>query len=163
MENRVSIERLLGSVEDAMTAPVVTITERTIASEAARILERSGASGAPVTAEVGGQVVGVVTLKDLMAKAGVPDALTKGPFHRFEHLLAGIEVDRVMSRDVVTAQADWPLTRAVEIMRRKGINRLPVVDGSGRLVGILTRDDVLRAVALRSDTTAGAGSLIEPD
>jgi CBS domain-containing protein len=68
-----------------------------------------------------------------------------------------------MSRDVVTAQADWPLTRAVEIMRRKGINRLPVVDGSGRLVGILTRDDVLRAVALRSDTTAGAGSLIEPD
>lgn len=142
------LEGLLGSVREAMTSPVISVPEQTLASEAARILERGHASGAPVTRD--GKVVGVVTLGDLMVRAGVLEATSTGPFRRFEHLLAGIEVGEVMTREVMTARAEWPLTRAVEEMHSKGVNRLPVVDSEGRALGILTRDDVIRAVALRS-------------
>jgi CBS-domain-containing membrane protein len=158
------LKDLLGSVEDAMTMPVVTLAEGTMASEAARILERSGASGAPVTTEDGKQVVGFVTMNDLVVRAGTHAPSYSGPFHRFEHLLAGVEVDEVMTRDVVVAHTDWPLMRAVETMGRRGIHRLPVVDASGRLAGILTRDDVLRRLARAgARTPVATGSQLEPD
>lgn len=147
MDEKPGLEELLGSVGEAMTSPVVAVDERTMASEVARILERAGASGAPVTRD--GRLVGVVTLKDLMSRAGSSQAIT-GPFLRFEHLLAGIEVGKVMTGEVVTAQAGWPLTRAVEAIDRTGVNRLPVVDDEGKPIGILTRDDVVRAVARRT-------------
>ena len=165
MSDRPELDDLLGSVEDAMTVPVVTLPESTMAGEAARILERSGASGAPVTDD-GERVVGFVTMKDLMVRAGMNTVAYSGPFHRFEHLLTGVPVDQVMSRDVVVAHADWPLMMAVETMGRRGIHRLPVVDGSGRLVGILTRDDVLGVLARRIrqlHPTAPRRSLLAPD
>lgn len=147
-----------------MRAPVITLTEATIASEAARILERAGASGAPVTSEDGERVVGFITMKDLTARAGTGTAALSGPFHRFEHLLAGLEVAHVMSRDVVVAHTDWPLMRAVETMDRRGVHRLPVVDAFGRLVGILTRDDVLRRLArVGARIPIASGSQFEPD
>lgn len=162
MDPTTELEGLLGSVREAMTSPVISVPEHTLASEAARILERGHTSGAPVTRD--GQIVGVVTLSDLMARARVLEATSTGPFHRFEHLLAGIEVGQVMTREVATARAEWPLTRAVEEMYSRGVNRVPVVDAQGRALGILTRDDVIRAVALRGQPGAGAlrGSLIEP-
>ncbi|HEX5902519.1 MAG TPA: CBS domain-containing protein [Actinomycetota bacterium] len=160
----VALEELLGSVEEAMRAPVVTLTEATIASEAARILERAGASGAPVTAKDGERVVGFITMKDLTVRAGMRTAVLSGPFHRFEHLLTGVEVAEVMSRDVVIAHTDWPLMRAVETMERRGVHRLPVLDSFGRLVGILTRDDVLRRLArVGARIAIAAGSRLEPD
>ena len=157
------LEDLLGTVEDAMTVPVVTLSEGTMASEAARILERSGASGAPVTTDVGRHVVGFVTMNDLMSRAGIHAPTYSGPFHRFEHLLTGIQVDEVMTRAVVAARTDWPLMRAVETMGRNGVHRLPVVDGSGRLVGIVTRDDVLRRLARAgARIPVATGSQLEP-
>jgi CBS domain-containing protein len=142
------LETILGSVREAMTTPVVLLDERMMAGEAARLLEHAGASGAPVTRN--DTVVGIMTLRDLMLRAGVKDARSTGPFHRFEHLLAGIEVGRIMTHEVVTARADQSLVDAVRAMVQSHVNRLPVVDDHGRPVGILTRDDVLRAIASRA-------------
>jgi CBS domain-containing protein len=152
MRTDLELHVLLGSVGEAMTKSVVTLSEDTMGGEAARILEHAGVSGAPVTRE--GNVVGVVTLKDLMTRVGASQVSPTGPFHRFEHLLAGIEVGEVMSRDVVKARAAWSLARAIDAMDRAGVNRLPVVDETGHPVGILTRDDVIRAVALRTRVDA---------
>ena len=52
-----------------------------------------------------------------------------------------------MTRDVVVASTDWPLTRAIEAMDAAGVNRLPVEDERGRPVGIVARDDVLGTIA----------------
>ena len=60
--------------------------------------------------------------------------------------LAGLRVSDLMSDEPVTAQPDWSLVRAGRSMIGHGVNRLPVVDGAGRPLGVLTRDDVLRAV-----------------
>ena len=51
-----------------------------------------------------------------------------------------------MSDEPVTARPDLPLVGAVRSMLEAGVNRLPVVDPAGRPLGVLTRDDVLRAV-----------------
>jgi CBS domain-containing protein len=107
----------------------------------------------------------VATLRDLLTPLA-PLAPTTGPFLRHEHHLAGIRVRELMTNEPATARSDWPLARAVLLLDEAGINRLPVVDPSGRPVGILTRDDVLRAIArhLRpGQPTVPGGSIMEAD
>jgi CBS domain-containing protein len=65
-----------------------------------------------------------------------------------------------MSDEPVTADPDWPVVRAVRAMTDHGVNRLPVVDKAGRPLGVLTRDDVLRAVAACHQREAGDGAVM---
>jgi CBS domain-containing protein len=140
------LDEFLGTVGTAMTTGVLVLDSHTPADVAARRMEDSGVSGAPVVDE--GRVVGVVTLADLLARAGAKrPIMTSGPFLRVEGALADLKVDEAMTAQVVTANPDWPLARAVSMMEEAGVNRLPVVDVEGRLVGILARDDVIRAIA----------------
>ena len=141
----------LGLVEDVMTRRVVTIAEGDSLSHAAREMERAGVSGAPVVR--GRKVVGVVTLADLLRRAperATPVAIT-GPFHRVEHLLAdlgeGASVRHVMTPQVRTLMVEDTLAEAAKIMVETGVNRLPVVGIDGSLCGIVTRDDIVAAVA----------------
>jgi CBS domain-containing protein len=75
--------------------------------------------------------------------------LTTGPFHPHEHQLTAYRVHELMTAEPETARPDWPLAQAVLAMEQARINRLPVVDATGRPAGILTRDDVLGALARR--------------
>jgi CBS domain-containing protein len=141
----------LGLVEDAMTRDVITISESSSLSSAARELERAGVSGAPVVRD--GRVVGVVTLADLLAHTPGhrgPVSLT-GPFNRVEHLLAevppGTTVRHAMTAGATTVDVEDSIVHAASIMVDAGVNRLPVVDLLGSPCGILTRDDVIAAVA----------------
>lgn len=144
-----TVERLLGTVEDVMQRRVVVVACDQSLGSAARELERAGVSGAPVTE--GGRVVGVVTLRDLFQAAGVSPATvaTTGPWHRYEHLMAratGTVAD-AMSRHVVTIRPEASVASAAAAMRAHGVNRIPVVDETGALRGIVARDDVVEAVA----------------
>jgi CBS-domain-containing membrane protein len=163
-----ALERALGTVREAMEPDLVALGADWPADQAARELERRGVSGGPVVEH--GRVVGVVTLSDLLrvAAPGAPRVLATGPFLRFEQALARFTVAQVMRERVVTAGADWPLTLAVLTMQDEGVNRLPVVDAHGAPLGILTRDDVLRAIARRVRGGAGRhapgrASQIPPD
>jgi CBS domain-containing protein len=85
---------------------------------------------------------------------------TSGPFLRGERHLAQLTVADVMTKEIVTARADDPLAHAIVVMDSAGVNRLPVVDEQDRPVGILARDDILRALAagLRGPRDAPPGS-----
>jgi CBS domain-containing protein len=160
-----TLEGLLGTVGEAMTGEVGVLEADTPVDVALRRLEHIQVSGAPVVDH--GRVVGVVTLRDLLAPvlADGP-VLTTGPFHRHEHHLTGYRVRELMTAEPVTARPDWPLAQAVLIMDRLGVNRVPVVDSNNRPAGILTRDDVLRVLARRIRELrppAPRGSRIEPD
>jgi len=165
LPDETSLASLLGTVEEAMTGKVLALAADTPADVAARRLEQAQVSGAPVVDR--GRVVGVVTLRDLIAPAlaAGASAQTTGPFLRHEHHLAGYRVHELMTGEPVTARADWPLARVVVVMEEGGVNRIPVVDGDGRPVGILTWDDVLRALAgrVRRNPPATRRSQIEPD
>jgi CBS domain-containing protein len=150
MEEQTSLERLLGTVGEAMTRDVVLLAADTTAAMALRRLDEKAVSGAPVVER--GRVVGVITRRDLLVPtlldpAGPPAAGVA--WHR--NRLDGLRVSDLMSGEPVTAEPDWPLVRAVQTMIVHGVNRLPVVDQAGRPLGVLTRDDVLGAVV-------GAGS-----
>lgn len=90
----------------------------------------------------GDHLVGIVTDRDLR-EAWASDANTLST-HELSYLLEKIPVREVMSSPVITVSPGTPLEGAVDVLRRKRIGGLPVVDGD-RLVGILTETDVFRA------------------
>jgi CBS domain-containing protein len=160
-----SLDRLLGTVGEAMTGEVTALQADTPADIAIQRLEQTQVSGAPVLDH--GRVVGVVTLRDLLLPVLADGPVqTTGPFHRHEHDLVGYRVRELMTAEPVTARADSPLAEAVLSMDQAGVNRVPVVDSGGRPIGILTRDDVLRELARRIRQLrppARGGSQMAPD
>jgi predicted transcriptional regulator len=147
LEEPTTLERLLGTVGDAMTREVVLLAADMTAAMALRRLEKQAVSGAPVVDH--GRVVGVITRRDLLVPTLLDDpgrTWAVGVARR-RNRLDGLRVSDLMSDESVTAGPDWPLVRAVQMMIVQGVNRLPVVDNTDRPLGILTRDDVLRVVA----------------
>jgi CBS domain-containing protein len=144
VEEPTTLDRQLGTVEEAMTRNAVLLAADMTAEMALRRLDQKAVSGAPVVDH--GRVVGVITRRDLLVPTlldNLADAQAPGRLTR----LAGLRVSDLMSSEPVTAPPDCSLVQAVRTMIRHGVNRLPVVDQAGRPLGVLTRDDVLRAVA----------------
>jgi len=90
------------------------------------------------------RLVGIVTQRDLF-RAAVSSVLGFRPAAEREWLTK-IRVAEVMTKDVVTAGPDWPVSQAVDVMLERCIGCLPVVDGE-RLVGLLSETDCLRLLA----------------
>lgn len=141
-------------VADLMTSDVVTVTPETPLREAAALLAERKISGLPVV-DAEGHVVGVLSEADIVVKAG-----GETREHRLLGWLLESDVDLAdkiaartvgdaMSAPATTIDAHRRVHEAAKLMAAEGINRLPVVDGE-RLVGIITRADVVRAFA-RSD------------
>jgi CBS domain-containing protein len=141
------------TVSEVMTRNVITATPETKFKEVVRLLEENRVSGLPVV-DRSGKLVGVISEADLLNKAEKrePDAyVLESRRHRLDRSRASaLDVAAAMSRDVVTVRADAPIALAAREMHARGYKRLPVVDAKGRLVGIVSRGDVLK-VFLRSD------------
>lgn len=142
-------------VSELMTREVVTVHPEMPLREAAALLADRRISGAPVVDETG-RVVGVLSEADIVAKAGGPK---RG--HRvlgwllesdldLEDKIAARTVGEAMSTPPITIQPQQRVHEAARLMASESINRLPVVSDEGKLVGIVTRADVVRAFA-RSD------------
>ena len=145
-DEQTGLGRLLGTVGEAMTREVVLLAADMPAELGLRRLDNEAISGAPVVDH--GRVVGVVTRRDLIVPS-LPDNPTGSEVALGQHRdrLGGLLVRDLMSGEPVTAGPDWTVARAVRTMIDSGVNRVPVVDAAGHPLGILTRDDVLRAVA----------------
>lgn len=61
-------------------------------------------------------------------------------------------IKSVMTKDVITVEPTTSVTTAKAIMAEKGINKLPVLDGSMRLVGIITKNDITKALPSEATT-----------
>ncbi|SFE27528.1 CBS domain-containing protein [Streptomyces mirabilis] len=148
-------------VGSVMTTEVVRATYGTPFKEVARLLGEHRISGLPVVDE-DDRVVGVVSETDLMAhQAEAPDpyepkkrfrfaALTRSARQRAAKATARI-AGQLMTEPPVTVHADDTIVEAARTMAQHRVERLPVLDGEQRLVGIVTRRDVLQ-VFLRPDT-----------
>jgi len=141
------------TVNEVMTRRVVTASPETTFKEAVGLLERNRVSGLPVVDRTG-KVVGIVSEADLLNKAEKrdPDAyVLESRRHRLDRSrAAALDVGSAMSREVTSVRADAPIALAAREMHLRGFKRLPVVDADGRLVGIVSRSDLLK-VFLRSD------------
>ncbi len=140
-------------VGKVMTQDVVFVRAETPLGEVVRTLLDRDFRALPVLDE-SSHVVGIVTNRDLVERGGLSGrvellAVLGGGALERELGAAGMRekrADDVMSRQVVTVGPDEPLDRAAHLMVERKIKRLPVVDGDGRLVGMLSRVDVLRTM-----------------
>jgi CBS domain-containing protein len=143
-------------VKELMTTDVLTVRPGTQLKDAAQLLAEHRISGLPVVDEES-RVLGVLSEGDILYKeAGALDKpgfferLLAGPPAAFELKLAARTVGEAMSAPAVTIGPTRPVTVAANTMIDEGVNRLPVVDDQNRLVGIVTRADLVRAF-VRSD------------
>lgn len=128
------------NVADAMTLGPLTVTPRTSVAAALRLARDNGIRRLPVV-EHGG-LVGVVREERLLALT--PSEATTLSRHELHDALARLTVERAVE-PAVTLPADTPLTDAARRLLARGAHEALVVEG-GRLVGILTHSDLLRAL-----------------
>jgi CBS-domain-containing membrane protein len=141
-------------VREVMTKQVVTIAPRADVHEAAQVLSERAISGMPVVDDQN-RVVGVISEADLLMLAGMD------PGHTFRDILhrilgepapagkKGDKVEQVMSMPAITARPEDEVTDVARILDVRRIKRLPVVDQEGKLVGIISRADIVRAVGTK--------------
>ncbi len=115
---------------------------------AARLFEL-GVSGFPVV-DGDGKVIGVVSEADMLAKEALQDGyhglrgMISAATHRTERRKAGgVTAGDLTTCPAVTVGADDTVEHAAALMYDRGLKRLPVVDAAGKLVGIISRVDVL--------------------
>lgn len=125
-------ERL--STGEICTRSVTIAFRQTSLSGAARLMRENHVGSLVVVDEVGGKrvAVGILTDRDIVTAVVAPEL----DLHTFC-------VEDVMSTDLVTAREEDSLIDLMQIMRRKGVRRVPVVGAQGELVGVATLDDVL--------------------
>ncbi|MEU3792782.1 CBS domain-containing protein [Streptomyces fructofermentans] len=147
-------------VGSVMTAEVVRATYGTPFKEVARLLADHRISGLPVIDE-DDKVIGVISETDLMVRqAATPDPFAPPRRRRFARLTRGARrqavkerartAGQLMTEPPVTVHADDTVVEAARIMAGRRVERLPVLDEADRLVGIVTRRDLLQ-VFLRPD------------
>jgi len=130
-------------VRDVMTPDPVTVGPDETLYEAAARMKARRCRRLPVLGEEG-RLVGILTDRDLRLAVNSPLVLRER--WQDEMLLQHTTVDACMTPDPVTVVPDTPLEEAVALMLRYKISGLPVLDAEGRLVGIVTVTDLLRAL-----------------
>jgi CBS domain-containing protein len=143
---------------DIMTKDVITVRPDTSVEELGRLFIEKDISGAPVVDDEG-NLIGIVTENDLIKK--------ERPFHiptiirifdaiipiesdsRVEEeikKMAATTVGDICTKEVITVDVETPLPEIADIMTDRGVHLLPVMDGK-RLVGIIGKKDIIRAIA----------------
>jgi CBS domain-containing protein len=145
------------NAKDVMTTPVVTISPDTRLARIAALLAEHRISGVPVVDR--GRVAGIVSERDLLdhREIGAAGPRARAPWWACMFPEApdpsgyvrshGVRAQDVMSAPAVTVGGDAPAARILALLDKRRIRRVPVVEG-GRLAGIVTRADLLRALPL---------------
>ncbi|MUG97046.1 CBS domain-containing protein [Scytonema sp. UIC 10036] len=147
------------TVADVMSHNPIVVRPETPLKEAIQILAERRISGLPVTDNTG-KLVGIISETDLMwQETGVtPPAYimfldsviylqNPATYERDLHKALGQTVGEVMTHNPITISPDKTVTEAARLMHDRNIHRLPVLDSEGQVVGILTRGDIIRAMA----------------
>jgi acetoin utilization protein AcuB len=137
-------------VRELMTTALVTVPPETDVLEARRLMQKERIRHLLVTSG-DGTLQGIVTDRDIRLNVASP--ATSLSVWELNYLLARLTVGQVMSRSPVTTRADADVADAARVMLERKIGALPVVHG-GRLVGIVTESDFVRAVAKMTLATA---------
>ena len=136
-------------VRDVMTTNVICINKDASVHEAARILSENRISGMPVVDEEK-HLIGIVTEADILYSAGMKKS------HDFRDILRhvlgephpkirnGSKVKEIMTTQVITTSPERDIGEVARILDEKRIKRLPVVDENNKLIGIISRANIVR-------------------
>jgi CBS domain-containing protein len=149
------------NVSQVMRQDTRSVAPSTPIGDVARMLSDDALSSVPVVD--GGRVVGVIGQSDLLfqelqdEEARLPQGFPilgavvfLEPVERWRDEVRkafGVTAGDVMNDDPVTVSPDDPAHEAARLMVDRDVNRLPVVDGEGHVVGVISRADIVRALA----------------
>ena len=149
---------------DVMTRQVITIAPDASILQAAHLMLQNRISGLPVV-DVHGRLVGIVTEGDFLRRTEIGTERHRPSWLQFltsERRLAdeyvhthGRKIEEVMTCNPHTVSEETPLEKVVRIMERKNVKRVPVLR-AGKLVGIITRANLLHALACLEETSQPA-------
>ncbi|MHB8150335.1 MAG: CBS domain-containing protein [Desulfobulbia bacterium] len=139
-------------IAEIMTRQVITVLPTTPLAEAAARMAKHHITGLPVVQE-DGTVVGILSERDFFRNMGdgsqtscmalIADSLASGGCPAL--CIRGTTAGEIMTTPVITVLETALLQEAGTLMREKGINRIPVTNTKNRLLGILTRSDLMHA------------------
>ena len=140
-------------VYDVMVCDISAVFEDDSIERVVDMMSKQLISGIPVVDEEM-RVVGFITENDIM-KAAIPSyfaLLQSASFlpdtNRFVKNMSRIKDDKVskyMSKPPIVVMEDEPLIHAADLMLRHNIKTIPVVDKGNRLIGVITKIDILKA------------------
>ncbi|MBD2501979.1 CBS domain-containing protein [Anabaena azotica] len=146
-------------VADVMSHNPIVVKPETPLQEAIKILAERRISGLPVV-DNDSKLLGIISETDLMwQETGVsPPAYImfldsviylQNPlvYERDLHKALGQSVGEVMTKNPVTISPEQSVKLAAQLMHDRNVHRLPVLDDAGQVIGILTRGDIIRAMA----------------
>ncbi len=139
------------SASDVMTKDVIAVKGDADFHEAARLLSENKISGLPVVDEEN-HVIGIITEADILSLAGMKRGHTFKDILR--HVLGeplperktGNRVGDIMTSPAIITKPDADIREVARILDEKRIKRLPVVDDEGKLIGIISRADIVRVI-----------------
>ena len=150
-------------VRNIMTEEVITVSTGDSVETCAKLLQENNISGLPVLDEAG-KVAGIVTEGDLIRRASRVKApgyleilgglIYLGSPKKFVDELQramSLEAGQLMSTNVIAVNPEETIEKAATLMIEKGISRLPVLDEQGKLVGIVSRRDIMRSLYSKSE------------
>ncbi len=148
--------------KDIMSAPVITVHEGETLQGALQTMAKNRFSGIPVVNDEG-KVVGIISDTDIIKYSQtisvIPHTNLSGwisPYadisdlasmRKGHDLLNKTKVRQVMTKKVYTVHEDVDAVEVAKLMNRRNINRVPVVDSADKLVGIVTRADMVQCMA----------------
>jgi CBS domain-containing membrane protein len=149
---RQAISRLFQEVTAAeiMTRDVVVVSEETPLAEVAAAMGARGISGVPVV-DQNGRVTGIISEKDFLTQMGVTGR------QNFMNLVASclttkgcvaLPIKKQLAKDIMTSPAitltaDTTIKKIAALLTYRKVNRVPVVDTDGMVLGIVSRGDLL--------------------
>ena len=140
-------------------AAVVTVSPEKMLKQVGELMLEHGISGVPVVG-ADGRVLGVVSEADIV-RSETGGTGGQGMLARAQALAgepAGVSMPRTagdaITSPAVTIEHDGTVMQAAHMIAERGVNRLPIVDADGKLVGIITRADVVRSFARSDDEIA---------
>ena len=126
-------------VGERMSRPVIAVTPEDPINEVLAMFRNEHIRRAPVMKE--GKLVGIVSERDLLNAS--PSSATTLSVWELNYLISKVKVKNVMTKKVITVDADTPIEEAAKIMADKKIGGLPVVS-AGKVVGIITETDLFK-------------------
>ena len=144
--------------QNIMTSGVVTVTPETSIGELSKILLENKISGVPVI-DKEGKLIGIVSEADIIRE----NIKVQFPFYFDPLMVSGyiadfekysedikdylnVKVELIMNHRVKTSNLSTPVSEVADIMISSSVNRIPVIDEDKKVVGIITRADIIKSM-----------------
>jgi len=162
------------NVEDIMTREVISVRPDMRVGQIARVFREHQLSGLPVVSE-DGELVGIITELDMVKRHARPELpaylpllgaylpLRTKEYRESLRRITGVVASDIMTTPVNTIGPDASIEDAATVMVSNRSNPLPVLDEAGRMVGIISRTDILRVIEDMELNLEEEGSEATPD